>query len=46
VTNFAQVRFNNSGGLNPVSPQKRGLSIEHEIAGAVHHSNWKKTGSS
>ena len=25
VTNFAQVRYDNNGGLNPVSPEKRGL---------------------
>jgi len=25
VTNFAQVRYNDNGGLNPVSPVKRGL---------------------
>lgn len=28
VTNFASVRYDNNGGLNPVSPQKRGLARE------------------
>lgn len=28
VTNFAQVKYDNSGGLNPVSPVKRGLALE------------------
>ena len=28
VTNFASVRYDNNGGLNPVSPEKRGLPRE------------------
>ena len=28
VTNFASVRYDNNGGLNPVSPVKRGLARE------------------
>ena len=27
VTNFSQVRYDNNGGLNPVSPVKRGLAL-------------------
>ena len=27
VTNFASVRYDNNGGLNPVSPIKRGLPL-------------------
>lgn len=29
VTNFARVKYDNSGGLNPVSPAKRGLTLEN-----------------
>lgn len=46
VTNFAQVRFDNNGGLNPVSPVKRGLSLDvHTENRSSMPSDWKRTGS-
>ena len=35
VTNFAQVRYDNNGGLNPVSPEKRGLGGLEMTTGTV-----------
>ena len=42
VTNFAQVKYDDNGGLNPVSPVKRGLSLNNTIARASHPNEWRR----
>ena len=40
VTNFAQVRYDDNGGLNPQSPVKRGLALNVTTNTAQHPSTW------
>jgi hypothetical protein len=42
VTNFAYVRYDNNGGLNPVSPQARGLSLDVTAQTIGSVSDWKR----
>lgn len=42
VTNFAQVKYNNCGGLNPVSPHARGLSQDVVTSTVSHPSEWRQ----
>lgn len=42
VTNFAQVRFDNNGGLNPVSPVARGLTLESTSTKATNPGDWRR----
>ena len=46
VTNFAQVRYDDNGGLNPVSPVKRGLSLNMAAAKATHPKEWARDSNS
>ncbi len=41
VTNFAQVKYDNNGGLNPVSPMSRGLALDVKAATIGSVSDWK-----
>ncbi len=41
VTNFAQVRYDNNGGLNPVSPMARGLALDVKAETIGSISDWK-----
>ena len=42
VTNFAQVRYDNNGGLNPVSPMARGLALDVTSSSIGSVSDWKR----
>ena len=46
VTNFAQVRYDDNGGLNPQSPVKRGLALNVTTKTAQHPSQWQRTSNS
>ena len=36
------MKFDDNGGLNPVSPVKRGLSLNNTIARASHPTEWRR----
>ena len=42
MTNFQQVRYDNNGGLNPVSPVKRGLALDVRTDTVSHPLEWKR----
>ena len=43
VTNFASIRYDNNGGLNPVSPEKRGMAREAKTNSvAVNSADWRE----
>ena len=46
VTNFAQVRYDDNGGLNPQSPVKRGLALNVTTSTAHHPSQWQRSSNS
>jgi len=43
VTNFASVRYDNNGGLNPVSPAKRGLALQATSNTISHPGHWRNS---